>query len=92
MAQDWIQVMLGGAARSIGILLARLMEAGASRAHMVDELEAALSAAGSTTASYRAVTLFMDQAIGQAMSQAALDLYRTGHSVPPGHGDPTIDP
>lgn len=77
MAQHWIQVMLSGAARDIGILLAGLLETGASRGDMVEALEEALSAAGSTTASYRAVTLFMDQAIAQAMSQAAVDLYQS---------------
>ena len=77
LAQQWVQTMLNGCARSIGILLARLVAENASRAEMAAELEAALIANGSTTASYRAVTLFMDQAIAQAMSQAALNLYRS---------------
>lgn len=75
MAQSWIQAMLNGAGRDVGVLLARLLETGASRADMITALEEALSAAESTTVSYQAVTLFMDQAIAQAMSTAALNLY-----------------
>ncbi|HET9893695.1 MAG TPA: hypothetical protein VFQ44_01930 [Streptosporangiaceae bacterium] len=75
MADAWIQRMLNGAARDIGTLLARLLETGASRTDMVDAVEEALSAAGSESASARAVTLFMDQAIAQAMSSAAVALY-----------------
>lgn len=77
MAQAWIQRMIQGAARSIGVLLARLLEAGASRADMADEVVAALTATTDATPSARAVTAFVDQAVSQAYSQASLDLYQS---------------
>lgn len=77
MAQTWIQRMIQGAARSIGILLAHLLEAGTSRADMVDDVSAALAATVDGTPSARAVAAFVDQAISQAYSQASLDLYQS---------------
>jgi hypothetical protein len=55
MAQKWVRRTLGSAARSIGVQLARLLETGAIQDEMVMLLEEALSAATSTSASYRSV-------------------------------------
>jgi 2'-5' RNA ligase len=76
LAQEWVQKMIGGAARDIGARLARLFAEGATRAEMLDELTVAIEAgeeAGSVSA--RSVSLFLNQAMAQAMSQASLDLY-----------------
>jgi 2'-5' RNA ligase len=76
LAQEWVQRMIGGAARDIGALLARLFTEGATRAEMLSELTSAIQAdeaAGSASA--RSVSLFLNQAMAQAMSQASLDLY-----------------
>jgi hypothetical protein len=38
MAQQWIRTMLNGSARTIGVLLANLLETGASRDEMATEV------------------------------------------------------
>jgi 2'-5' RNA ligase len=76
MAQGWIQRIIGGAAADTGKLLARMLAADATRKEMIAALTDALDAgAEADGASARAVALFMDQAISQAMSRAALQLY-----------------
>jgi SPP1 gp7 family putative phage head morphogenesis protein len=71
MAAGWIQRIIAGSATDVGRLLATLESQGASEAEMVSQVQALV---GATDVS--AVSLFMDQAVSQAMSQASLDLYR----------------
>lgn len=74
LAQQWVQRMLAGMAGQIGRLLARLFEEGASKDEMASAVADALDASGEAPAG-RAVTLFTDLAMAQAMTKASLDLY-----------------
>lgn len=75
LAQQWIQRMIAGAASSTGSLIARMITAGSTET----EVEAAVTSAlgtGLDAAAGRAVKLFLDQAMTQAMSQASIQLYQ----------------
>lgn len=75
MADQWIQQMIRGAATDVGKLLARSLADKAPRKDMIRAVTDALDATDAGSASARAVELFADQAISQAMSTSALQLY-----------------
>jgi 2'-5' RNA ligase len=77
MADGWIQRIIGGAANDVGKLLARLLAEQATRKDMIRALTDALDADETASASARALALFMDQAISQAMSRSAIQLYQS---------------
>jgi 2'-5' RNA ligase len=75
MAQDWVQQMVGGAARQLGGTLASLLDAGATQTEMVAAVKGALDVSSAGSITNRAVAAFLNQSISQAMSQASLSLY-----------------
>lgn len=73
-AAAWLDRILQAIARGIGQLLARLALDGQDAAEIEAEVTAQLAAAGDTIAA-RAIRLYLDQAMSQAMTRASLDLY-----------------
>jgi 2'-5' RNA ligase len=78
MADQWIQDMVRGAGSDIGKMLARMLaDEEVTRADLIAALQDSIDIGSADGASARAVTLFADQAISQAMSTSALRLYQS---------------
>jgi 2'-5' RNA ligase len=71
-AQAWVQKIIAGNASDLGKALAKLQAEGASEAEMITAVEEITG-----SADVRAVSLFTDWAISQAMSAATLSLYQS---------------